>query len=215
MTLWDALTLFAAMTALALLPSTSVALVISRSVSGGPRHGVATSLGVVAGDLVFVALALLGMTALSAALGSVFSVVRLLAGLFLVYYGVQLWRRASSSTDDSKQSKPAPDAPWYYPGSLLGSFSAGLGLTLADIKAIVFYASLLPLFVQLNPLSYTDAALVAAITVVSVGGAKLFYVLLAGQLPRHAITARHRKTAHRTMGSGLIAAGAYLIARAD
>lgn len=211
MTLWDALTLFAAMTALALLPSTSVALVVSRSVSGGTGHGVAAALGVVAGDLIFVALALLGMTALSAVLGGLFSVVRIGAGLFLIYYGLQLWRRPPSQARATEINKTTPNTPWHY----LGSFAAGLGLTLADIKAIVFYASLLPVFVNLNPLSPTDGATVVAITVISVGGAKLLYAVLAGHLPRPASTSRYQNASRRGMGGGLIVAGGYLIARGD
>lgn len=211
MTLWDALTLFAAMTALALLPSTSVALVVSRSISGGIRHGVAAALGVVAGDLIFVALALLGMTALSAVLGGLFSVVRIGAGLFLIYYGLQLWRRPPSQAGATEINKTAPNTPWHY----LGSFAAGLGLTLADIKAIVFYASLLPVFVNLNPLSPADGATVVAITVISVGGAKLLYAVLAGHLPRPASASRYQNASRRGMGGGLIVAGGYLIARGD
>lgn len=54
---------------LAAIPSGSVGFVVISSASRGFSSGVAASLGIVAGDLIFVTLALLGMTALAEAMG--------------------------------------------------------------------------------------------------------------------------------------------------
>ncbi|WP_369334585.1 LysE family transporter, partial [Pectobacterium brasiliense] len=63
MTAFAALSLFLAMIALAAMPSSSVALVVIRSATLGVRHGVATALGIVVGDLLFVVLAIAGLVA--------------------------------------------------------------------------------------------------------------------------------------------------------
>ena len=56
MDMLDVLGLFFLMSLLVLLPSSSVALVVARASIGGFRQGAAVALGIVLGDLVFVAL---------------------------------------------------------------------------------------------------------------------------------------------------------------
>lgn len=160
--------LFGAMAVLAAVPSVSVLAVTSRSASHGFGHGAATSLGIVAGDLVFVLLAVFGLALLVEALGETFFLVRYLAGALLIWLGVSLWRAPVRPEDGD-----APEA------SLLSSFMAGLLLTLADQKAVLFYLGLLPAFVDLAAISLMDVAAVAAVTIVAVGGVKLGYAYAA------------------------------------
>src|SRR5690606_42119661 len=80
------------MTLLAAIPSSSVALVVIRASMLVIKQGVITSLGVVAGDLVFVAIALLGLSALSEQLGAFFVVIRYLAAGYLIWFGLNLIR---------------------------------------------------------------------------------------------------------------------------
>jgi len=80
MTLYSIASFFVIMLALAAMPSASVALVVARSSSFGFRNGIATAIGIVAGDLIFVAIAILGMSALAVVMGSVFSVFKYIGG---------------------------------------------------------------------------------------------------------------------------------------
>ena len=85
-------------------------------------------------------------------------------------------------------------------------------LTLADIKAIVFYASLLPLFMDMQTLAVADIGLVLLITVLSVGGVKLVYAALAPQLQSRlspSVSAKGRAA----VGVGLMAAGGGLLVK--
>ena len=65
MSLFATLTLFAIMIVLAALPSCSVALVVTRAATLGIRNGAAVTAGIVMGDLIFVTLAILGMSTLA------------------------------------------------------------------------------------------------------------------------------------------------------
>ncbi|HEB98099.1 MAG TPA: LysE family translocator, partial [Thiotrichales bacterium] len=65
----DAIFLFSVMATLAATPSTSVALVITRSTTLGLANGIAVATGIVIGDLIFVLLALLGLSVVSETLG--------------------------------------------------------------------------------------------------------------------------------------------------
>ena len=62
--------LFATMLFLALVPSLSVLAVTARAVALGLRHGVAATLGIVAGDLVFIIVAVLGLSVLAEVAGA-------------------------------------------------------------------------------------------------------------------------------------------------
>ena len=194
LSLLSILSLAAILLALAALPSASVALVVSRTATAGLRQGAWVALGIVMGDLVFVVLALLGLLALADALGEAFLWIKLLGGAYLIALGSQLLLRTSERTSERKPARPpartstaehAATPPTGHPSanapSNLVSFAAGLLLTLGDIKAILFYASLFPAFVDVPALTGVDMAVIACLTVVTVGGVKLGYAWLASR----------------------------------
>lgn len=204
MTLFEISALFAAMTALALIPSTSVALVVARSSTAGFLNGAAVTAGIVAGDLVFVCLAVLGMAALAEIMGGLFLAIRYLAGAYLIWFGISLLRSAPSA----QMSVTGRSA-----STLSASFISGLLLTLGDVKAIVFYASLFPAFVDMASLTTADIAMIVAITVVTVGGVKLGYAYGACRISALAGHLRGQRAAKFAAGGCMIGAGVYLVAK--
>jgi threonine/homoserine/homoserine lactone efflux protein len=206
MSLDESLILFATLGLLAALPSTSVVLVVTRSATAGLRHGLAVVLGIVLGDLLFVAIALLGLTVLADALGGLFLLVKLLGGLYLVWLGGTMLFSRSTRRRASANGGSA--------SGLLGSVVAGLLLTLGDLKAILFYASLFPLFVDLEALGIADLLLIILITALSVGGVKLGYAVAASKVTGFVRSARLGRAAHRGAGLLLLGAGGYLITSA-
>ncbi|WP_193170229.1 LysE family translocator [Nisaea nitritireducens] len=203
----SALTLFFVLAAMAALPSSSVALVVARSAMSGVRHGLAVAAGIVTGDLIFMTMAILSMAALASQLGALFALIKYAAALYLIWFGVGLIRgqRAKASP---RERAPVPGSRR---GGLAASFAAGLLLTLGDIKAIFFYASLLPTFVDLGALSGADTALLAAITVSSVGGVKVAYALAAHRLATAARGFAYLKQVKTLAGAFFVAAGGYLL----
>jgi threonine/homoserine/homoserine lactone efflux protein len=198
------ISLFGIMLVLAAVPSTSVGLVVARSATHGLRSGLAAAAGIAAGDLVFIALAILGMTALAELLGSVFAVVRLLAGGYLIWMGIGLLRSLSAAG--------LPDAGTTRPGTAT-SFAAGFLLTLGDVKAIVFYASLFPAFVDLTRITLTSGLVIAGVTVIAVGGVKAVYAVCARQILGRVRNHRIQRAGRATAGGLMVGAGAYLIVK--
>lgn len=196
------LMLFVTMIALAALPSTSVALVAIRASSSGFRHGAAVAGGIVVGDLLFVLLAVLGMTALAELLGTFFVVLRYMAGAYLVWFGISLLRAATTSTN-----KPVFSGKM----SLKADFVSGLVITLGDIKAVVFYASLFPAFLDMRTLSAADIGMIIAITTLAVGCIKLLYAWLAARMQRMPFSPRFARPARTAVGSAMVGAGAWLL----
>jgi len=93
MSFFDAAAFFAIMIMLAAIPSTSVALVITRTATMNFANGAAVSMGIVLGDLVFAMLAILGLTALSEMMGTFFLVIKFAAGIYLIGFGIGLIRK--------------------------------------------------------------------------------------------------------------------------
>jgi threonine/homoserine/homoserine lactone efflux protein len=205
MSLVEMLVLFVVITTLALVPSTSVALVVTRSSSAGFINGGAVAAGIVVGDLVFVFLAILGMTALAEVLGGLFLMLKYVAGAYLIWFGISLLRSKPSS-QVTVVSRSA--------STLSASFFSGLILTLGDVKAIFFYASLFPAFVDLARIKTADIAIIVGITVVAVGGVKLGYAYSAKKVVAFARGFKAERAVNVTAGGVMVGAGAYLMVKA-
>jgi len=202
MTLLSSVSLFLVMVALAALPSSSVALVVIRSATHGTRQGIAAAIGIAVGDLIFVALAVVGLAAIAEAMGAFFAILRYAAAAYLVWFGLSLIRSASPAL-----YRPQPDET---AGDMWISFAAGIGLTLGDVKAILFYAALFPVLVDLSAVTIADIAAISAITVVAVAGVKIAYAMAAGRIALASKEWRFRHAARRVAGGAMIAAGGVL-----
>lgn len=167
--------LFAAMVVLAAIPSVSVLTVSTRSAALGFRHGALTAAGIVAGDLLFIAIALWGLSFLSDLLGNFVFLIKYLGGAYLIWLGVKTVRARSAylKPQISPLTQPSSSASW------LSSFLTGLLITLADQKATLFYLGFFPAFLDLSQVSYVDAGVIMLVAIAAVGGVKIGYALLA------------------------------------
>jgi len=197
----NAFALFGAMVVLAALPSLSVLVVVARAAAGGWRHGVAAAAGIVLGDLVLMSIALVGVAAVTQALGPWYGVLNLLAAAYLAWMGVKLWRASGAGA--------APEA---VPTSLAGSLAAGWLLTLGDQKAVLFYLAFFPAFLDLGALTAADLGVVALITIVAVGGTKCLYALLAAQV-RQRLRPGYGRGLQRGAGGVLVVAAVVVVWR--
>ncbi len=193
--------LFGAMVVLAATPSLSVLAVSARSASLGFAHGVYTTLGIVAGDLVFILAAVLGLGFLAEHAAGFIVFIRHAGALYLVVLGVLLWRSAPpAATGDG----PRPDASWR------SSFLLGLGITLGDQKAVLFYLGFLPAFADLDKLTALDVVLLGGAATTALLAAKLAYAWAAARTGRQAGLLSGRWM-NRVAGGVLVAVGVSLV----
>lgn len=204
MSLADIAILFSVMTTLALLPSASVVLVVARSTTAGFKHGAAVTAGIVTGDLVFVFLAILGMTVLAEVAGGFFLLLRYLAAAYLIWFGIGILRAKPSLPVDISARPSA---------KLTTSFFSGLILTLGDIKAIFFYASLFPAFIDLATTTTLDVAIISMLTIVAVGGVKLAYAYSASKVTFLSRGFKGQRAIKIGASSFMIGAGIYLMVK--
>lgn len=202
----EAASLFFVMLTLALIPSSSVALVVTRSVTHGVPNGIAVSLGIVLGDLIFILLAILGLSMVAETMGWLFLTIKYIGATYLIWLGYALLTSKSKTTIAVKNTNQK--------GSLAASFLAGLFLTLGDIKAIFFYVSLFPTFVNLEALLLTDVLMIVFVTIVTVGGVKIFYAISANKVASISKGYNLESKTKKVAGGLMVGAGGYLIVKA-
>lgn len=205
MNLFEAMALFALMVPLAAMPSSSVALVVARTIGVGRRSGAFSAFGIATGDLIFIALALLGVSILAEWLGALFAFLKYCGGAYLIWLGFKMLR-----------SEPALELSDEGGGksTVVADFLAGLFLTLGDIKAILFYASLFPVLIDMHEVGLWDALVIAAVTVFAVGGVKLAYVVFASRLVNYLRLRVSSGMPEKVGGTIMIGCGSVLIAKA-
>ena len=125
MTFSSIVALFSAMVVLASIPSVSVLAVSTRSATSGFIHGVFTTIAIVLGDIIFIIIAIWGLSFLAETMGSLFVLIKYLGGAYLILLGIGLCRSKSKDVETEEVIKT----------SLLSSFMTGLSITLADQKA--------------------------------------------------------------------------------
>ena len=204
MNLFATLILFTIMIVLAAVPSCSVVLVVTRAATLGIRDGAAVAAGIVVGDLTFAALAILGMSALAETMGTFFAIVRYIGAAYLIWLGFSLIC--------SRKSTAVPTAN-FGGSTMIASFASGLLLTLGDVKAILFYASLFPTFVDMAHLTVLDIVVIFVVTALTVGGVKLIYAFAAQSIISRLHTQRSHRHARNLAGSLMIGTGTYIIAK--
>lgn len=139
----DGLLAFAAMSLLVIVvPGPSVLFVIGRALAHGRRAALATVLGNVAGSYVLVAAVAWGLGVLVEGSAAVFMGVKLAGAAYLVHLGVQAFRHR-------KEMRAADmELPAGERRSDLRTALDGIFVGVTNPKGIVFFAAVLPQFVD-------------------------------------------------------------------
>jgi threonine/homoserine/homoserine lactone efflux protein len=137
----DRLLAFAAMSFLLIVvPGPSVLFVIGRALSRGRRAALASVVGNMLGAYVLVVAVAFGVGAVVERSAIAFTVLKLAGGAYLVYLGVKAWRQRSSL--------PIAVAHGGVARGGVRTMWEGFGVGVANPKTIVFFAAVLPQFVD-------------------------------------------------------------------
>lgn len=187
----------AAAIAVIVAPGPDILYVLSRGISGGRRVGTVSALGIAFGEVLHTLLAVLGLAALLQASTAAFLVVKYLGATYLVYLGV----RTILGNDDVALRRYSLASPWTV-------FRQGVLTNLFNPKAVLFYVTFLPQFV--NPShGHAQAQLVvlglafAALDVIFLTALAYSAGFVGGWLTRDPRTARRVKHATGTLLVGL------------
>lgn len=185
----------------AAIPGPAQAVMLARAAVAGARCTLPFTLGMVAGNALWLLAAALGLAALATQFATAFLAVKWAGLLYLGWIAVQLWRA------------PAPDdsAPPVACEGLWRSLASGAALTLGNPKAIVFFGAVLPQVFDLRAIGGADLVevmLLGVTTDLCVQGA---YLLLVHRM-RGALAARRGSRLLQRSAAGAIATSAVVIA---
>lgn len=204
MTLISILGLAAAMFLLAVTPGPGVFATVSKALSSGFNHAVPVVIGIIVGDLIFLLLAIYGLSKIAETFSDLFMLIKYLGGGYLIWLGIKLWL-SKPSGDEISEIKPQSNRL---------SFLGGLSITLGNPKVILFYLGFLPTFVDLENLSNTDVALVVLVVSVVLGSVMLFYAFTASRARELFKSESAQNKMNKAAGSVMIGTGAILLSRA-
>ncbi len=203
MTLSSTAALFGAMFVLAILPGPSVFAVVARSIASGFTHGLVTVLGIVAGDLIFIIFVVCGLWSIAETMSGLFTLVKYLGCAYLIWLGIGLLRSQSKSVE----VQGIKELSW------VSNFLCGLFITLGDQKAIIFYISFLPAFLEMSSVSVFDAGIIMIVATIAVGGAKLVYAYMADKSRLFFEKSWAKKGMNITAGSVMIGTAIFLVVK--
>lgn len=175
---------------MAFTPGPATLFVLSRASSLGPRAGLLSAAGLLSGTLGLVALAALGLTGILAGAPLLFDVVKMAGAAYLVYLGLRTLASKPRSAAGGAAARAAfePD-----PGRRMNFrlYRDGVVTELFNPKAALFYASVLPQFVDTRrtdvPLQmFTLGAVFVVFGAVSLGLIAIFAGTLQRRLRRSA-----------------------------
>ena len=169
MSLNNAAAILATMFVLSIIPGPSIFLVTVRSMTSSLSQGLMTIGGIVFANVIFILLVVYGVGALVASMDGLFSAIKYAGSAYLFWLGIKLFR---AKIKDAELEQVA-ESSWH------SNFTAGFIITISAPRAILFYVSLLPNFIDLTKAKLPDVLLLMLVAIVAVGGAKLPYALLA------------------------------------
>jgi threonine/homoserine/homoserine lactone efflux protein len=197
MTLATWLAFFAASGILVLIPGPTVLLVVSYALGQGWRTALPMAIGVALGDFTAMTLSMLGLGALLAASGAVFTALKWAGAAYLVWLGVKLWR--AGGTLDAKPRRDATP-----PLKMLGH---AFMVTALNPKSLTFFVAFLPQFLDRNADFLFQMLIFEATFLVLAFGNAIGYALVASRARSLMRNPRAVTLVNRVGGSLLIAAG--------
>jgi threonine/homoserine/homoserine lactone efflux protein len=181
-------------------PGPGIAALVAQVVGKGPEGAASFATGLILGDLVWLAMAILGLAVVAQTFHEVFLVIKYVGAGYLVYLAYRMWTAPVAARDIA--GAPRRDG-W------ARLFCAGLAVTLGNPKVVAFYLALLPSLIDLarvGLLGYVELAGISVVILMAVFGA---YAVAAARARALFRSTRAMRLLNRT--GGTVMAGAAVV----
>lgn len=187
---------------LAVMPGPGILYVLGRTLNGGRREGVISSLGTFLGGLVHAVAAAVGLSALLVASALAFQIVRYAGAAYLLYLGIMMIRTRHFPQQTENAVSPAGRQP----------LIQGITTEVLNPKTALFFLSLIPQFVVPQSGHATlQFFLLGSISVVLNTAVDLLVVFFAAALVKRIRTSKTFYAKQRAAsGLGMIGLGVYV-----
>ena len=155
----------------AAIPGPGVAALVGQSMGRGLKAALFLLAGIILGDVVYLTVAIAGLAAIAKTFASVFLLVKMLGGAYLIYLSVKLWKSTSKATRVETLKERTN----------LGSLLTGFSVTMGNPKTIVFYLALLPTVLDLTSVDLAQWTLLVGLTVCVLAATLAPYAIIAAR----------------------------------
>ncbi len=190
-----------AMFILAVSPGPGLFAVVSRSLASGFEHASVMIIGIVLGDIIYLLMAIFGLSMIAELMGSFFIIIKYIGGLYLIYLGYKI---ITFKVEEHNLTE-VKELSWK------ANFFSGLFITLGNPKVIIFYLGFLPAFMELGNLSNGDILLSILVVASVLAVVMLTYAHLAAKSRKLFKSKKAMQKLNYASGGIMISAGAVLI----
>jgi homoserine/homoserine lactone efflux protein len=183
---------------LSVSPGPGVFASISSGLHHGFRLGCWNGVGMQAANLVLVGIVSLGLGAILLASETLFAIVKWLGVAYLVYLGMATWRAPARGFEDAggDGARTAREV-----------FARGFLVNITNPKGIIFFAAILPQFIDVARAQLPQYAILAATTFAVDLAVMMAYTALAARVLRVMRDPARLRWVNRGLGGAFVAAG--------
>jgi len=185
-------------------PGPGVFSTLAEALSKGFKSSMYFLTGLIIGDILFLLIAVFGLSYISIILGEFFLFIKILGGIYLIYLGCKIWISNSFTFNTPVKIKNRNN---------FQKMLAGLLVTLGNPKAIIFYASILPTIIDLKNITLIETitiVLIVAIVSYLVIGTYSFLAVRAKLLIQDKKTV---STINKSTGVVMVGVGTYILVK--
>ena len=194
-------TYFIATIILSLSPGPGVFSSISSGLHHGLRLGLWNGVGMQIANVLMVIVVALGLGTLLLASETLFSAVKWLGVIYLIYLGIVTWRAAPRSFEEDKDDNAH---------TAREVFMRGFWVNATNPKGIIFFAAILPQFIDVARPQMAQYAILAATTFAVDLVIMMGYTALAAKVLRLMRDPKQLRWVNRGIGGAFVAAGVAL-----
>jgi homoserine/homoserine lactone efflux protein len=192
------LTYFIATIILSLTPGPGVFSSISSGLRHGFRLGLWNGVGMQAANAILVLVVSVGLGAVLLASETLFSTVKWVGVAYLIYLGFVTWRSRPRGFEEDTEDHAR--TAWEV-------FRRGFLVNITNPKGIIFFAAILPQFIDVHHPQAVQYAIFAATTFSVDVVVMMGYTALAARVFRVMKEPAHLRWINRTLGGAFVAAG--------
>jgi homoserine/homoserine lactone efflux protein len=186
---------------LSLSPGPGVFSSISSGLHHGFRLGLWNGVGMQVANMILVAIVSLGLGAILLASETLFTAIKWLGVIYLIYLGVVTWRSSARAFEEDKDDNAR---------TAREVFMRGFFVNLTNPKGIIFFAAILPQFIDVARPQMQQYLIFAGTTFAADLVIMMGYTALAARVLRVMRDERHLRWVNRGLGGAFVAAGVAL-----
>lgn len=184
--------------ALAIAPGPGMFYILSRTLAAGRSDGYASVAGTALGGLIHVLAGGVGVSALLLASTTVFMVLKIAGGFYLIYLGIRTWRTASQILPVEMGS---------YKVGAVRAFRDGLIVEATNPKTAAFFLALIPQFIDVTRGSVQSQFLILGVVAILLNAAAAFAVAIGASHVRSRLLSKPALIRRIRQSSGALLAG--------